>query len=97
MKIKVVRVHLMESEHHLNKALKVLHNDVKIQHVTVFRGIEGFEKGGTVHTSEFLSLSLNLPLVIEFFDTPEKAEEAEKKIKEVMGEGHLYSFNAELE
>ncbi|MGE0197532.1 MAG: DUF190 domain-containing protein, partial [Simkaniaceae bacterium] len=56
-----------------------------------------FEKGGTVHTSEFLSLSLNLPLVIEFFDTPEKAEEAAKKIKEVMGEGHLYSFNAELE
>jgi len=66
--IKLARVYMSESEDHLNKVLKILHNEIKVQHVVVLRGIEGFEKGGKVQTSHFLSLSLDLPLVVEFFD-----------------------------
>jgi len=42
--------------------------DAGLQGVTVMRGIEGMGLRG-VHTSSFLSLSSDLPLVIEAIDT----------------------------
>ncbi|NGX51379.1 MAG: hypothetical protein K1060chlam2_01245 [Chlamydiae bacterium] len=96
MNIKVVRVYMMESEHHLKAVLKVLHDEVKVRHAAVFRAIEGFEKGGEVHSSQLLSLSLNLPLVVEFFDTPETADRAAEKIREILEKGEIITFTAEL-
>jgi len=96
MKIKVVRVYMMESEHHLKAVLKVLHDEMKVRHAQVFRGVEGFENGGEVHSFQIMSLSLNLPLVVEFFDAPEIADKAAEKIKGIVNEGHVITFNAEL-
>lgn len=87
--ITIARVYMQESEHHLDAVLKFLHDDVKVRHVIVLRGIEGFEKGGKVHSSHFLSLSLDLPLVVEFFDTPEKVEKAAEALQKVIGKGRL--------
>lgn len=88
---------MMESEHHLKKVLKVLHDEVKVAHATVFRGMEGFEKGREVHDSQILSLSLDLPLIVEFFDAPENAERAAEKIKGIIEKGHIISFAADLD
>jgi uncharacterized protein len=96
MKVKIVRVYMMESEHHLKAVLKMLHDEMKIRHAQVFRGLEGFEKGGKVHSFQIMSLSLNLPLVVEFFDSPEIADKAAEKIKGIIGEGHVITFTAEL-
>jgi len=96
MKVKVVKVYMMESEHHLKAVLKVLHDEMKVRHTAVFRAIEGFESGGEVHSTQIMTLSLNLPILVEFFDTPEVADKAAKKIKEIIVEGHLITFTAEL-
>ncbi len=94
--IQLVRVYLSESEDHLNSVLKILHDEVKIKHAVVFRGIEGFEKGGKVHTSQFLSLSLDLPLVVEFFDTPEQVEKAVALIQAAVDKGHILKLDGHI-
>lgn len=94
--ILLARVYMSESEHHLEEVLKVLHDEIKIAHVTVFRGIEGFEKGGKVQASKFLSLSLSLPLVVEFFDKPDQVKQATESIQKIIKEGHIITFNGKL-
>lgn len=39
-KIKLVRVYMKESEHHVNHVLKIL-SEIKIKHAIVLRAIEG--------------------------------------------------------
>ena len=94
--ILIARVYITESEHHLDAVLKVLHDDIKMAHVTVFRGIEGFEKGGKIQASKFLSLSLSLPLVVEFFDVPDRVKEAIEILKETIEKGHIVTLNGDL-
>lgn len=94
--IQIARVYMLESEHHLERVLKLLHDEIKMHHVTVFRGVEGFEKGGEIHTSKLLSLSLSLPLVVEFFDTPDKVAKALDPIKTIIENCHIVILNAQL-
>ena len=94
--IHIVRIYMMEAEHHLNQVLEILHEQVKVEHVVVLRGIEGFEKEGKVHASKFLSLSLDLPLVVEFFDTQEQVEKALPLLKKVIEKGHIIRLQGEL-
>lgn len=95
MEIEVVRVYMMESEHHLKAVLKILHDKVKVRHVTVFRGIEGFEVGGKLHSASVMSLSLNLPITVEFFDQPETVKKAVEQIQEILEKRYIIKFNAE--
>jgi len=94
--IKLARVYMSESEDHLNEVLKILHTEIKVQHVVVLRGIEGFEKDGEVQASHFLSLSLDLPLVVEFFDTPEQVAKATAKIQGVIDKGHILILQGQV-
>lgn len=65
--IVMVQVYITESSHLLNKIVSYLKKEAKIRGVSVFRAISGFgETGG--HTALLIDLSLDLPLVIEFFD-----------------------------
>jgi PII-like signaling protein len=93
--ILVARVYISESEHYLDKVLTVLHDEIKVDYVTVLRGIEGFEEGGKVQASKFLSLSLSLPLVVEFFDEPTVVEGAIELIKKVVKDSHILTFSAQ--
>jgi len=72
--VTVVRIYVRESEHLLDKLVKFLHEDGAVAGVTVLRGIEGFSGRGEVHPAFLLDLSLDLPLVIEFFDEPARIE-----------------------
>ena len=92
----VARVYLTEAEAHLETLLKRLNDWHKVRGVTVFRGIAGFGKSGTLHSSTLLDLSLNLPVVVEFFDTPAKAGEIIDYLYNVVGPGHIVSWPAQL-
>jgi PII-like signaling protein len=72
--VTVVRIYVRESEHLLDKLVKFLHDERAVAGVTVLRGIEGFSGSGDVHPAFLLGLSLDLPLVIEFFDEPQRIE-----------------------
>jgi PII-like signaling protein len=90
MNIEIIRIYLKESEHHVNEVMKVL-KEGTIKHGYVFRAIEG--EGATSH---LLGLSLDLPIVIEFFDSSEKIEKVLPKIQEIVEEGHVVKLSGEL-
>ncbi len=94
--VTMVRVYLTERDHQLQEMLACLHDELKVCGVTVLRGIAGFGASGKMHTSSLLDISLDLPLVVEFFDTPEKVHTALKKIHDFVGPGHVVTWAAEL-
>lgn len=92
----MVRIYLTEGEHLMKKLLARLHDEDKVQGVTVFRGISGFGRSGKVHSATLLDLSLDLPLVIEFFDTPDKVKRILTHLKDVLPPGHVVSWPAQV-
>jgi PII-like signaling protein len=91
-----VRIYLTESEGIMEDLLRRLHDEEKVQGVTVFRGLSGFGKSGKMHSSSLLDMSLNLPLVVEFFDTPQKVGAILEHISKDMEPGHIVSWPASL-
>ena len=96
MEVTVVRIYLTEGEHKLPEFLKRLHDIEKVRGVTVFRGICGFGKSGMMHSSGLLDLSLDLPLVIEFFDAPDRVISIMSHLDDLIDPGHMLSWQAQL-
>jgi hypothetical protein len=92
--VTMVRIYLTEAEHKLNALLERLHDKEKVQGVTVFRGVSGFGKSGKVHSSSLLDLSMDLPVVIEFFDEPQKVSEILEHLAPELEPGHVVSWEA---
>lgn len=93
--LKMVRVYLTEGDKLLKTLMNYLHNEVKVKGVTVFRAISGFGKSGVMHSNTLLEMSLDLPLAIEFFDSPEKVEPMLEKLTQLVGNGHVVCWNAQ--
>ncbi|TLS68664.1 DUF190 domain-containing protein [Mariprofundus erugo] len=74
-----LRIYLTESSRIDGKpameAILNLCREAGLRGVSVMRGIEGMGEGG-IHTASFLSLSANLPLLVEAIDTSERIEQA---------------------
>ena len=87
--ITMVRIYLSEGEAQLSTLMKRLHDWEKLRGVTVFRGIGGFGASGDIHTWSLVNLSLDLPIVVEFFDAPEKVEKAIEHLGALVKPGHL--------
>ncbi len=85
----MVRIYLSESDHALKRVLACLHDELKVCGVTVIRGIEGFGGSGKIHTASLVDLSLDLPLVVEFYDRVEKVEQSIERIKTLVKPGHI--------
>ena len=91
--IKIARVHTLEGHDHFNQVLSIL-QEQKIAGVTVLRGIAGIGASGELHTSSLLSLSLELPIIIEFYDTPERVEASIRLLKSKLDLSHIVSWSA---
>lgn len=94
--VTMVRVYLTESEKTLKSLLAKLHDEEKVRGVTVFRGISGFGRSGKVHSAALLDLSLDLPVVIEFFDEPAKVGRILAHLKDILPAGHVVSWPAQV-
>ena len=94
--VTMVRVYLTESEGRLETLLAKLHDEEKVRGVTVFRGISGFGKSGKMHSSSLLDLSMDLPVVIEFFDEPAKVARILEHLDAMLEPGHVVSWEAQV-
>ncbi len=92
----MVRIYLTEGEHLLKQLMKKLHDEEKVRGVTVFRGISGFGRSGKMHSASLVDLSLDLPLVLEFFDEPEKVRRILAHLKSLLPPGHVVSWQAQV-
>lgn len=94
--VTMVRIYMTEGDAHLNKILRQLHDEEKVKGVTVFRGISGFGQSGEIHSSSLLDMSLNLPVVVEFFDIPDKVNDILSKLEGQVKPGHVVSWQANV-
>jgi PII-like signaling protein len=59
----------------------------KVSGATVTRGVAGFGADHHMQTDRILVLTENLPMKVEFIETPEKVEELLSKLHEIVGSG----------
>ncbi len=95
-KITMVRIYLTEGEKQLQTLVKRLHDWEKLRGLTIFRGITGFGESGKIHGSSIMDLSLNLPIVVEFFDDKKKIETIWEHLSEIIKPGHMVRWDAEI-
>lgn len=94
--VTVVRLYMTEGERRLESLLRFLHDQEHVRGVTVFRGITGFGKSGKYHASTLLDLSFDLPLVVEFFDTPERISQILADLESQFEPGHIIQWRAQV-
>ncbi len=97
--VKVVRIYIKETDHGrrgnlMQEIVRLLHDQHRVAGLTVFRGIAGFGATGEVHSGDLLRLAVDLPLVIEFFDTPNVVEAALKLVKGLVADEHILCWPA---
>ncbi len=92
--VTIVRIYLTEGEGHLDTLIKRLHDWGKIRGVTVFHGSAGFGPSGVMHPISSLPVSGNLPVVVEFFDTPAKVEEILEILSHIIKPGRVVCWPA---
>ena len=92
--VTVVRIYLREGEHVLEKLVRVLRDELQIAGLTVLRGVLGFSDNGLLHPSSLIDLSLDLPLVVEFFEEPENVERILETLFHRFELAHVVCFQA---
>ncbi|KTC82741.1 DUF190 domain-containing protein [Legionella cincinnatiensis] len=93
VEITVVRIYTLERAENIPSILKYLQNEAKIRGISVFRAISGFGETN-VHNSSFLEVPFSLPIIIEFFDEPEKVAGTLEYLTTIIKKEHLIFFPA---
>lgn len=95
-KVTIVRIYLSEGETQLKHLMKRLRDWEKLRGLTVFRGISGYGESGVIHGAEITDLSLNMPIVVEFFDEDDKINNILDHINDQIKPGHMLKWSAEI-
>ncbi len=97
--VSVVRIFLREGDRHAGHSLmeeifRRLHDEYQVRGVTAFRGVAGFGSHGSLRADDVLRFSVHLPLVLEFFDDPEKVDAILPALAGLVPPGHLLRWEA---
>lgn len=99
-KAKRLTIYIGESDRWRGKALHVaLLETLRTQGMagaTVTRGLSGFGAHSVIRTANILALSVDLPLIVQVIDTPEKIEAVLKVIAPMVGEGLITLDDVEV-
>jgi len=71
----------------LYEAIVVKARELKLAGATVLRGVMGYGKNSWIHTAGLLTLSTDLPVVIELIDSDEKIHAFLPAVDEMVTEG----------
>ena len=94
--VTMVRIYITEGKRQFQQLMELLHDQEKVAGVTAFRGIAGFGSSGKMHSSTLLDISLDLPLVLEFYDEPDKVTRVLELVNPLVGPGHVASWSANV-
>lgn len=87
----LLRIFIGESDRWEHKpfyeAIVLKAREMHLAGATVLRGMMGFGKASRLHTAKILRLSMDLPIVIEIVDGPEKIEAFMAVLKPMVGGG----------
>ena len=97
---KLLRIFIEESNRHEDKPLYewLVHKAKEhgLAGATVLRGLMGFGTHSHIHTSRILRLSMDLPIIVEIVDTPEKIQDFLAFIEPVIKHGLVTLEKAEI-
>jgi len=68
----------------------------RLRGVTVFRGISGFGDSGSIYPGSSITASLSVPVVVEFFDSPEKIAQILVHLEDILPSAHVLTWSAEM-
>lgn len=89
----LVRIYLGETDQWhgkpLYRAIVELLRERGLAGATVLRGIEGFGAKQHLHSTRILSLSEDLPILVEAVDTEEKVRAILPELDEMLGDGMI--------
>lgn len=94
IEVTVVRIYFNEKDAQLDSLLRRLHDWEKVRGVTVFRGISGFGDSGELQSARLMDISLNLPIVVEFFDAPDKVARIIEHLDGAVKPNHVLHWTA---
>jgi len=94
--VTMVRIYLTEGDRLLDALLRRLHDEEQVMGVTVFRGTTGFGRSGKVHGQSLVDLAFDLPLVVEFFDAPERVDQLLGHLAAWFEPGHVVQWPARV-
>ena len=97
--VTIVRIYLHEADHGrhkslMNEILNILQKEHEVRGVTVFRAVAGLNESGQVRASDLLRVMVDLPVVVEFFDTPAKVELVLAVLNGLLPPGRVLRWNA---
>ena len=95
MQVKVTRIYLSEESSLLKELFDYLHQE-KIRGATVFRGVKGFGVGGKTREAHFLDTHFDLPMIIEFFDVPDRVDSILSHFDGKIESGRVVQWFAEV-
>ena len=88
---RLLRIFVGESDRHegepLYQWLVARARESGLAGATVLRGLEGYGAHSQVHTTRFLRLAAELPIVVEIVDTPERIAAFLPRVEEAVSEG----------
>lgn len=93
--VRIVRIFLSEKSGESERLIEALHDRWKIHGVTVYRGVSGYGSSGHIHSTRILDISYDLPITLEFYDTPERVDEVLRNLTHVKP-GHVVTWIAEM-
>ncbi|MDF1646713.1 MAG: DUF190 domain-containing protein [Legionellaceae bacterium] len=91
--IVIARIYLTEASHALDDIMDYLKDDAKIRGFSVFRAVRGFGETGE-QASRLIDVSLNLPLIIEFFDDEETVHRIVEHLTQFIKPRHIVFWSA---
>lgn len=94
--VTVVRIYIAGGEAQLGSLMRRLRDWEKLRGLTVFRGISGFGADGVIHDTVVAGMTQQLPIVVEFFDTPAKINAVLRHLQDEIKPGHMLSWTAKI-
>ncbi|MCH9755744.1 MAG: DUF190 domain-containing protein [Gammaproteobacteria bacterium] len=91
--IVIARIYLTEASHALDDIMDYLKKDAKIRGFSVFRAVRGFGETGE-QASRLIDVSLNLPLIIEFFDEESTVHRIIEHLSQFVKPKHIVFWSA---
>lgn len=96
-----VRIYLHEADHGrrrnlMREIMAVLEEKHRVRGITVFRGIAGAGDNGEAQAGDLLRLVVDLPVVVEFYESPESAAAVMKSLADLLAGHPVVSWPARL-
>ncbi|WP_297809699.1 DUF190 domain-containing protein [uncultured Methylophaga sp.] len=92
--VTMARIYLIEGRDDINKIITRL-VDLKANGFTVFKGVAGLGSDHRLHKASLLALSSELPIIIEFFDKPERVTEIIEQLGDLVKPELVISWSAQ--